>query len=138
MITRMEITYKSENPYNDKPEIFTTGGYTINQNGNDIHFDFEDMAADACIKDNYLYIYSEKRNIDETVSKGINPEELGNILLSVKKEDFTEIYYECYADREEQNFIKLIPENIAFYAFDEFGNMTQIEITGDEFININE
>ena len=137
MITRMEITYRSENPYKNKPAIFTTGGYTINQNDNDIHFDFEDMTADAQIKNNYLYIYSEQKNMDETVSEGISPEELDNILRSVKKEDFTEIYYECYADREEQNFIKLISENIVFYAFDETGNMTQIEVTGDEFININ-
>ena len=137
MITRMEITYRSETPYKDKPAIFTTGEYTINQNGNDIHFDFEDMTADACIKDNYLYIYSEQKNMDETVSEGVSPEEFDNILRSVKKEDFTEIYYECYADRKEQNFIKLIPENIVFYAFDESGNITQIEVTGDEFININ-
>ena len=118
MITRMEITYRSENLCNIEPKIFTTGGYSIKKEGQEINFDFEDMTANFFFENGYLYIESTQKNIGETVSEGISPDELGNILRSVKKEDFTEIYYECYADREEQNLIKLIPENIVFYAFD--------------------
>ena len=132
----MEITYKSENPCNAKPEIFTTGRYTITNNGNDVHFDFEDSFAEFRFENGYMYIYSLQKNLDKIVSEGISSEELDNILRSAKKEDFTEIYYECYADQEEQNFIKLIPESIAFYDFskDSISN-EPIEVKGTAFIN---
>ena len=136
MITRMEITYRSENPCNIKPEIFTTGGYTITNNGNDIHFDFEDMYADFRFENDYLYIDALQKNIDETVLENISSEELDKILRSVKKKDFTDIYYECFGDKEEQHFISLIPESIVFYDFSEEAEMLPVKVQGTGFVNI--
>jgi len=137
MITQMEITYRSENPCNVKPEIFTTGGYIIKNIGNDITFDFEDMTANTRFENGYLYIDALQKNIDYTVSEDIPPEVLDNIFRTVKKEDFIEIFYECFEDQKEQHFINLIPESIVFYDFKESGNMTPIEVTGTSFINEN-
>ena len=64
MITRMEITYRSENPCDVEPKIFTTGGYTIKNIGYDISFDFEDMFANIRVENGYLYIDVLQKNID--------------------------------------------------------------------------
>jgi len=132
----MEITYRSENPCNIKPEIFTTGGYTVKKGDKEITFDFEDMTANIRFENGYLYIDSMQKHLDETTSDGINPEELDKILRSVKKEDFTEVFYECYADQEEKNFIKLLPESIVFYDYSEGSETEPIEVSGKDFINI--
>ena len=132
MITKMEITYRSESPCDIEPGIFTTGGYTVSQNGKDIHFDFEDMRGNCRFESGFLYVDAVQSGLDYTVSEGIEPEALDNILRSAKKEDFTEIYYECYADEDERNHVKLIPESIIFHDFDK---AESIEVKGSNFIN---
>lgn len=136
MITRMEITYRSKDPCNIKPEIFSTGGYAISIDGKDLTFDFEEMYANTRFEDGYIHIDSLQKNLDEEVLDGIKPEIADYMLKSVKKEDFTEIYYECFADREENNPIELTIENITFYDFSESGDGQPIEVGGDSFCNL--
>ena len=66
MITRLEITYKSKEPCNVKPHIFTSGGYAVKMpDDRRISFDFEDMEAVCEFEDGYLYIHCLQKNIDE-------------------------------------------------------------------------
>lgn len=136
MITRMNIAYRSKEPCNVKPEIFSTGGYGILHEGKELTFDFEDMGAGTRFENGYLFIESEQRNLDETVCDGVAPELVDRILRSAKKEDFTEIYYECFADSKMTKPVELEVESITFYDFTESGELLSIEVGGTAFTGL--
>lgn len=136
MITRMEITYRSKNPCDIKPEVFNTGGYAITQNGTELFFDFEEMIANTRFENGFLYIESLQKNLDESISEGFSTEVINRMLKSAKKEDFTEIYNECFADEEEKHPIELVAESITFYDFSASGSGEPIEVGGDSFNNL--
>jgi hypothetical protein len=123
----MEIHYRSKSPCTYKPEIFTTGGYRLVIDGREFQFDFENMEANTKIVDGFLNIYSLQRNLDSSLFDGYTAEELDAALKQVRKEGFTEIFYECFADQGETESIHLEPVSITFY---DDGNPITVEGEG--------
>ena len=138
MITRMEITYRSKEPCSIKPEIFTSGGYSITKDNAVLNFDFEDMTASCRYEGKYLFIDVIQKNLDESLLDGMSLELADRILRTAIKEDFMEVYSECFADSEETEAIKLIPMEIEFYDFSLEGDGLPIKILGDSFCNLTE
>lgn len=136
MITRMEILYLSKVPCYKKPAIFSTGGYSVKIDGLEFNFDFEDMIANAEIKDGYLYIHSLQKNLDETILDKITPDEADGLLRKVKKEDFKEVFYECDSDINGDDPILLEPVTITFYDYSTTGDGTPITVKGERFSNL--
>ena len=133
MITRMEMTYRSKEPCNVKPKIFTTGGYEIVKDSSTFHFDFEDMEASVDIENGYLHISCLQKNLDPSLLEGFQDAEVDRILQTAKKEDFSDIFYECFADDAETKPIELIPESIVFYDFSTTGTGEPIVVGGESF-----
>lgn len=96
----MEIIYRLKEPCNIEPAINSTGGYAISQNGVNLFFDFEEIYAGTYFENGYLY-NSTQKNLDETVLGEIPLEIIYTMIKSAKKEDFTEIYNEWFADEDE-------------------------------------
>lgn len=150
MITRMEITYRSKLPCERNPEIFTTGSYTVKADGHEITFDFTEMIASTEIQDGYLYVLALQKNFDENVLGDFGVEELGEspvkytipmidaALRKAKKEDFTEIFYECFGDQQETDFIRLEPLDITFYDYSTTGDGKGIAVEGLAFSNLEQ
>lgn len=136
MISRMEIHYRSKAPCSQKPAIFTTGGYRICVKGKEYHFDFEDMQATIAFDGELLHIYSEQRNFERSLFDGYTYEQLDSALKQVGKEDFTEIFYECFADENESEHIDLEPVSITFYDYALHYDYNAIEVDGNRFTNL--
>ena len=138
MMTRMEIAYKSKEPCGAKPAIFTTGGYRLNVGARELHFDFTDMEASTEIIDGYLHITAVQKNFDDSLIDTylFTPSGVDIALRLAKKEDFTEIYYECFADKDEEQFIDLEPLSIVFYNFSADGDGEPNEVEGTAFSNL--
>lgn len=136
MITRMVMLYRSETPCKEKPAMFTTGEYTVKVDGREFSFDFEDMAAWTEIKDGYLYIDVLQQNLDVEFTTSIELDEADGLLRRVRKEDFTEIYYECYGNADETDPISLEPVEITFYDFSDTGDGAPIVVEGERFSNL--
>lgn len=93
-----------------------------------INFDYKQWYANCEFKNGYLHLEVTHEYLDETITKNISLENLSKILLNVKKEDFTEIFYECYSDSEENDFIHLVPQKGTFC--DDIG--MQFEVAGSK------
>jgi hypothetical protein len=76
------------------------------------------MEASTEIIDGYLNIWALQRNFDSCLFDSYTLEELDAALTKVKKEDFVEIFYECFSDQAEDEPICLEPVSIAFYDID--------------------
>ena len=117
MITRMEIIYRSQAPCSVKPAIFTTGGYAVTVGDRELHFDFEDMEANTEIEDGYLHINAVQKNFDESLLGGFTMAEADTTLRTATREDYTEIFYECFADESEGTPILLEPTSVVFFDY---------------------
>lgn len=138
MITRLEMVYRSELPCKKKPALFSTGSYTVKVEGREFTFDFEEMTACTEIKDGYLYVDVMQKNLDDSFFTSIEPSEMDRLLRKVRKEDFTEIFYECYESPEEIGSISLVPVEMTFYDFSSTGDVdsAEIEVEGENFSNL--
>lgn len=138
MITRMEITYRSKEPCSKKPEIFTTGGYEVLTNNLTVSFDFEEMTANCRFEDGYLYIDVLQKNLDKSIldSNGISLEQADMVLRCAQKEDFREIYNECFVDLGEDEPLVLIPMEIEFADYSAGADTSPIRVLGNSFCNL--
>lgn len=135
MITRMVMLYRSKAPCKKKPAIFSTGEYTVKIDGREFSFDFEDMAAWTEIKDGHLYIDVLQQNLDFAFIT-IAPDEADSLLRRAIKEDFIEIYYDCYGNADETDPISLEPVEITFCDCSCTGNGDPIVVEGERFSNL--
>lgn len=138
MLTRMELVYRSKYRCSRTPAIFTTGGYYFTVDNRQYHFDFEDMEAGTRLEDGFLYINVLQKNLDESLLNGWTMSELSDALCKAKKEDFNDIFYECFADADEKQLITLEPVSITFYDFSAEGTGKPIEVGGEGFTNLVE
>lgn len=154
MIIGMEIKYRSQERCDKLAKIFTTGSYSVNIDGHELSFDFEEMVGTQEIEDGYLYVCAEQKNLDEDIlgkvhreiidnypkvtTEKISLEEADYLLKKVKKEDFSDIYYECFSDLEEEEYIPLVPISIHIldYSVMGVGDINIIEVGGEAFSNI--
>lgn len=134
MITRMAITYKSKKPTDIAPAIFTSGGYTVIKNGKEFSFDFMDSEYSIRHENGYLYMDCLCKNYDEDAY--LPQEEIDLLMRSLAKSDFTDIFYECFADEEMQVSIDLMPEEIIFYDYSITGDGKPFEVSGKAFDNL--
>jgi hypothetical protein len=111
---KMNIHYRSKEPCDKKPQIFSTGGYRVNTGGREYHFDFEDMEATIEFADGYLNIHSSQWSLEKSLFDDYTHEELIAVLMHAKKEDFTEIFNECYGNLDETEDIPLDVVDISF------------------------
>lgn len=111
------IRYRSREKITKKPEIFTTGGYSaLHETGEEIFFDWNDMRA-VCeeTSDGYIEIEATLTSFDPDVFGDgesldyISAEDLTN-------SDLTEVYFECYKEVDEIDFIFL--DVIEFEVYD--------------------
>lgn len=111
------IKYRSREKLTKKPEIFTTGGYaSINDEGEEIFFDWNDMRA-VCEKtpDGHIEIEATLTSFDPDIFGDgeplvyISAEDLANTKL-------TEVYYKYYKEVDEVDFIFL--DLIEFEVYD--------------------
>lgn len=104
----------------DKPAIFSVGGYSfkptpgLKQN---YQFDFAEMSANCKKdKDNHLIFEVTQRYYDHDIYEESNNNIYINLdLLSVA--EFDEIFYECYENENETNFIPLEIIEVSFSEF---------------------
>ena len=94
------------------------------------------MQASTEIVDDYLHIHAVQRNFEKSLFDGYTYEELDDALKQASKDDFTEIFYECFADQAEKIFIKLEPVGITFYDYALHYDFNSFEVDGDGFINL--
>ena len=135
MITRMYIGMESKNPCAKKPAIFSVGSFEIKANDKLLRFDFQDSETSTEIKDGYLYTETTLRNFDYEVYPETNKYELDSVLRRVRKEGFTEIFYECYEEPDEKGHIEMIPVRIVFED-NALGHI--IEVEGKEFSSLED
>lgn len=114
------IKYVTRKPLGKKPAIFSTGGYSgKTKDGKEIIFDWLDSYGRATVReDGHVEIEVDLCNFDEefTVDSSdknsgadkLTPESLTAITL-------TEVFYECFADEEEEDFIYLDVVEFAVY-----------------------
>ena len=99
------LTYRSREPINCIPAIFSSGGYSaLDYAGNDVNFDWEDFESDVKIlEDGKLEFNVIHRNPDYDVFpefENIHPKEIATMKL-------IEAFYECYLTEVEEDGIYL-------------------------------
>lgn len=135
MITRMNITFKSKERVNTKPKIYSIGGFEIQYSGKSYRFDFEESGTSVKLDDDgFLHVRSELKNIDEDYSSA-SAIELNRIFRLATKEDYSEIYYECFQESEDEEPIHLICIDISYYDFDTPDE--EITVLGNKFNDYN-
>lgn len=108
---RASITLKSKNNgYTKKPVIFSVGGFEFVVNNKSIRFDWYRAYSDVSIEpDGTLIVKVELREFDtDTYAKDYSRmgiEVTAQLLASADK--IEEIFYDCYADYQEMEFIPL-------------------------------
>lgn len=109
---RAFITLKSKNNgYTKKPAILNIGGFEFVVNNKSIRFDWFRVYTDVSIEpDGTLIIKAEVLEFDtETYAEDYSRmgiEVTAQLLASADK--IEEIFYECYADYQEMEFIPLV------------------------------
>ena len=133
VITRMEITYRSKNPCDITPKLFSTGSYEIVLDGATLRFDFEDSEFEFSFENGYLYVNCLQKNLDIIDSGGMEEAEIDNMMRTARMDDYMEIYYECFENEEEceEGYIELIPQSITFYDCSDLGDGEPIIVEGE-------
>ena len=132
MITRMHVTMRSVKPTGITPKIFSLGSFTAVKEGRKFTFDFTDSEYEFSHDDEgHLNIDILLRNFDED---SFGPQkEIDRLMRRLEKEDFTEIFYECYEDEEEEGEIQMKVLTATFFDFSTNGDGLPIPVMGDEF-----
>lgn len=114
------IKYVSRKPVGKKPEIFTTGGYSgVNKDGVEIMFDWEEFSAGATVlEDGRIEIEAHLRGFDTEFFKDSNETIKSITAEELAKLNLTEVFYECYEDQNEENFIYLDVVEFVLYHWD--------------------
>lgn len=104
------VVLRSLEPVKEKPAIYSIGGFTaISEDGREYHFDWCESYT-SCEHDEggRLIFESDLRNFDDEYFKDsseVNIDELTPEFITSSK--LKEVYYECFEDENEENFVHL-------------------------------
>lgn len=127
----------SRGKVSEKPEIWTLGGFGVDLiNGDRINFDWNESYSGAEFDNGHLVMDCELRDFaydvfgDEYLELGFTHEQICGALLASGLLD--EVYYECFADQEEEQFIFM---DLVSFTIDDGGK--EYSFTAEQIAELN-